>query len=302
MKTMHNLKNYFFVSVCSIALMSCSKDSQPVANNVKLHFDNTFDNTTIVLGEKNSTSATVNTSAAGQVHHFSELKYVISNIRLVNADGEEIPYNINNLDQGATVVNQAKPQTLDYVLSNIPAGEYKQIKFGLGVPSALNTLDQVRFPKFYAEAGANDTKMMWEWGSGYRFTKIEGFYDTDNKRLSIHTGSTVEGTNGQPDTYTQGVDAYRDIVLTLPQTAFVGETAPRIVIKADFDKLLSGKSYTISLKSGNNPEEHENPNNEYNDATPNTHTAVQMIKFVDNLGGNGSSDLSGIFSISSVEN
>lgn len=280
------MKNYLILSFISLILISCSKsDDQPVANNITLHFKNTFKNTAIVLGDASSSAATINTSASGQVHHFSELKYVISNIRLIKVDGSEVPYHINDLDKGATVINHSKPQTLDYVLSNIPAGEYKQIKFGLGVKKELNTLDQVKFPNFYAEAGANDTKMMWEWGTGYRFTKLEGFYGTDNKVMSIHTGSTVEGDEGA---YTQGVDAYRDIVLDFSTNALVGRNAPRIVIKADFDKLLSGISNTIILGAGN--------------ATPNIHTAVEMVKFVDNLGGNGSSDNSGMFSISSVEN
>src|SRR5690606_5773784 len=151
------------------------------------------------------------------------------------------------------------------------------IKFGLGVKPELNTLDQVRFPHFYAEAGANDTEMMWEWGTGYRFTKIEGFYETDHKEMSIHTGSTIEGEEGA---YTQGVDAYRDITLDLATPAQVGRYAPRIIIQADFDKLLSGKTNTIRLTSGTGMGDN---------ATPNIHTADQMLKFVDNLGGNGSS-------------
>ncbi|MBD1432988.1 hypothetical protein H8B06_09140 [Sphingobacterium sp. DN00404] len=298
---MKTLKNFLLLSICSLAFIACSKDDdKPVANNITLHFNNTFKEETIVLGNATSSTATVNTSAAGQNHHFSELKYVISNIRLIKTDGNEIPYNINDLDKGATVVNQAKPQTLDYILSNVPAGEYKQIKFGLGVKWDLNTLD--RFPLFYAEAGANDTKMMWEWGTGYRFTKIEGVYGTDNKQLSIHTGSTVEGTKDNEETYTQGVDAYRDITLNLPSSAIVGKKAPKITIKADFDKLLSGNLYKIVLKSGSNPDDHEHEDTEYNDATPNTHTALQMVKFVDNLGGNGSNDVTGMFSIQSIEN
>lgn len=288
---MKHIKKLLLLTVCSLVLLSCSKsDDNAVANDISLHFNNTFKNTTIVLGDAASSGATVNTSAEGQVHHFSELKYVISNIRLIKADGSEFPYNINDLDKGATVVNQSKPQTLDYLLTNIPTGEYKQLKFGLGVKQELNVLDQVKFPAFYASAGANDTEMMWEWGTGYRFTKLEGFYDSDNKEMSIHTGSTVEGSEGA---YTQGVDAYRDITLDLPTLAMVGSSAPKIIINADFDKLLSGKTNTITLSSGNG----DNDN-----ATPNVHTADQMMKFVDNLGGNGSSDLSGMFSIGSVEN
>lgn len=288
---MKNLKKYLLSAVISAAFISCnSNDDQPVANKVTLEFNNTFKDQTIVLGNATATNATVNTSAAGQTHSFSELKYVISNIRLIKADGTEIPYNVNDLDKGATVIDQAKPASLNYVLSNIPAGEYKQIKLGLGVKNSLNTLDQVRFPNFYAAAGANDTKMMWEWGAGYRFTKIEGFYDTDKKELSIHTGSTVEGEEGN---YTQGVDAYRDITLNLPTNAIVDSKAPKIVIKADFDKLLSGKTHTITLSTGTGMDDN---------ATPNIHTAVQMLKFADNLGGNGTNDISGMFSVSNVQN
>src|SRR5690606_35982385 len=104
---MRNLKKYLLVSIVLSALISCSKDDKdPFANNITLHFNNTFKSIAIVLGDAASTTATVNTSAEGQVHHFSELKYVVSNIRLIKADGTEIPYNIKDLDKGATVVNQ----------------------------------------------------------------------------------------------------------------------------------------------------------------------------------------------------
>ncbi|WP_343321069.1 MbnP family protein [Sphingobacterium multivorum] len=271
----------------SLVMVSCSK-SEDVANSVNLHFNNTFKNTTIVLGSADSPAATTNTSASGQLYQFSELKYVISNIRLIKADGSEIPYNVNDLDKGATVIDQAKAATLNYVLSNIPVGEYKQIKFGLGVKQEINTLDQLRFPVFYATAGANDTKMHWEWGTGYRFTKLEGFYGVDHKELSIHTGSTVNGTNGDESTYKQGVDAYRDITLNLPSIVTIGKSIPQINIRADFDKLLSGKTNTITLGANN--------------ATPSIHSAVEMVKFVDNLGGNGSSDTAGMFTVEGVSN
>ncbi len=287
---MQKLKKYLLLSVAALAFASCSNDDEPAANNVTLEFNNTFKNTPIVLGNASAAAATVNTSAAGQLHHFSELKYVISNIRLIKEDGTEIPYNINDLDKGATVIDQSKVATLSYVLNNIPSAAYKQIKFGLGIKADQNTLNQVKFPNFYATAGANDTEMMWEWGTGYRFTKIEGFYGADNKEMSIHTGSTVEGT---APNYTQGVDAYRDITLNLTTNAVVGSNAPKIKIKADFDKLLSGKTNTITLSTGTGMN---------NNATPNIHTAVQMVKFVDNLGGNGTSDISGMFSVTSVEN
>lgn len=282
---MKTIKNYFLLAIASLTIISCSDDDTPVANNVTLEFNNTFKGTPIVLGEEASTTATVNTSAMGQDHYFSELKYVISNIRLIKEDGTEIPYNVNDLDNGATVVNQSKEETLSYVLSEIPTDNYNQIKFGLGVKTDLNTLDEVSFPEFYASAGANDTEMHWEWGTGYRFTKIEGFYGADDSELSFHSGSTIEGEEGN---YTQGVDAYRDIILDLPESANVGNSAPTIKIEADFDALLSGHTNTIELGEDN--------------ATPSVHSAANMELFVDNLGGNGSDDVTGMFSIISVEN
>lgn len=285
---MKNLLNYLGLTLGLLALISCSKSDVPVANSLTLHFNNTFKDEAIVLGGATSTEATVNTSAKGQQHHFSELRYVISNVRLVKADGAEFPYHVADLDRGAAVIDQSKPTTLDFVLRDIPSGEYKQIKFGLGVTQALNTLDQVRFPTFYGIAGANDTKMMWEWGTGYRFTKIEGFYGADNQTLSVHTGSTVEGTENDPASYVQGVDAYRDVILDLTTHAVVGQSAPLVTLKADFDKLLSGRINTVTLGAGN--------------ATPNVHTARNMLLYVDNLGGNGTNDLTGMFSVSTVAN
>lgn len=285
---MKNFKKYLLLSIISLSIVSCSDDDMPVANDVTLEFINTFKGTPIVLGGANDAAATVNTSEKGQVHHFEALKYVISNIRLIKADGMEIPYNVNDLDNGATIVDQSKEDTFQYVLSDIPTDDYIQIKFGLGVKTELNTLDEVRFPTFYAEAGANDTAMHWEWGTGYRFTKIEGYYGADNDELSVHTGSTVVGTDGDESTYTQGVDAYRDITLDLTTHAMVGSASPKITIDVDFNYLLSGQTDDIELGAGN--------------AIPSIHSAANMVIFVDNIGGNGDTDITGMFSIMSVEN
>ncbi|WP_343556783.1 MbnP family protein [Sphingobacterium sp.] len=281
-------KNTIKLMMISLVMISCSK-SEDVANNVNLHFNNTFKNTTIVLGGAESPAATTNTSANGQVHQFSELKYVISNIRLIKADGTEIPYHVNDLDKGATVVNQAKLSSLDYTLADIPVGEYKQLKFGFGVKQELNTLDQFRFPVFYAAAGANDTEMMWQWATGYRFAKLEGFYESNHQKFTIHTGSTLNGKSGQPDTYVQGIDAYRDITLDLNTRLVVGGNHPEITIKADFDKLFSGNNKIII--------------DEKYETAPQQHEGMEvMVTYVNNLGGDGKEDRVGMFAIEKVKN
>lgn len=281
-------KNIIKLMMISLVMISCSK-SEDVANNVNLHFNNTFKNTAIVLGGAESPAATTNISANGQEHQFSELKYVISNIRLIKADGTEIPYHVNDLDKGATVVNQAKLSSLDYTLADIPVGEYKQLKFGFGVKQELNTLDQFRFPVFYETAGANDTEMMWQWATGYRFAKLEGFYESNHQKFTIHTGSTLNGKSGQPDTYVQGVDAYRDITLDLNTRLVVGGNHPEITIRADFDKLFSGNNKIII--------------DEKYETAPQQHEGMEvMVTYVNNLGGDGKEDRVGMFAIEKVKN
>ncbi len=248
----------------------------PEKNNVTLHFDNVVGNQALELG-KTYTSNNQNIT-------FNEVKYVISNISLVKADGTEVPYNIDNLDKGATVVNLADAKTFDYILTDIPAGNYKEIKLGLGVKKELNTLlDQEKFPKFFKLTGKNETKMHWEWGTGYRFTKIEGKYDNNTEDFSIHTGSTRKN-NIETDPFVPGVDAFREVTLSLPSNAVVGTKAPKITIKADFDKLLNGTNKITLL--GN---------------IPNVHNTNNMIPIVDNLGGDGKDNKTGMFSVGKVE-
>ena len=73
---MKNLKKYLLAALVSLSIISCSEDGIPVANDVTLEFNNTFGATTIVLGDATSAEATTNTSTEGQVHNFSELKYI----------------------------------------------------------------------------------------------------------------------------------------------------------------------------------------------------------------------------------
>lgn len=275
------MKSFKLMAIPALAfamtLTACrNNDDAPEKNNVTLHFDNVVGNQALELG-KTYTSNNQNIT-------FNEVKYVISNISLVKADGKEVPYNIDNLDKGATVVNLADAKTFDYILTDIPAGNYKEIKLGLGVKKELNTLlDQEKFPKFFKLTGKNETKMHWEWGTGYRFTKIEGKYDNNTEDFSIHTGSTRKN-NIETDPFVPGVDAFREVTLSLPSNAVVGTKAPKITIKADFDKLLNGTNKITLL--GN---------------IPTVHNTNNMIPIVDNLGGDGKDNKTGMFSVGKVE-
>ena len=296
---MRKIKTILMAITTVAALSSCSKednnnDSTPA--KVTLQFDHYVGAEKLSLGT-NAAGAKAYTSN-GQTLKFSEVKYVITNVVLVKADGTKVPYHTEDLDKGGFLINQADAASLAPVLNEIPSGDYKGIEFGLGVKKELNNLSlQDKFPNFYKLTGSFKQKeiMHWEWANGYRFVKLEGWYSnptpgknkegedlpaiTDGE-LSIHIGSAFKGTKvldekGKTKEIKDLIinndrDAFRFVSLDFPKTLSVKEGATaKVTIKADFDKLINGTN-KISL----------------NGKIPVVHNLDNMFPFVNNIGGN----------------
>ena len=138
---MRKFKTLLMAITTVAALSSCSKDdnnnqgngnpnptptpapnAKPDANTaVSLQFQNYVGNERLVLGT-DAASAKPYTSN-GQTLKFSEVKYVITNVVLVKADGSKVPYNNEDLDKGGFLINQEKVASLNPVLNNIPEGD-----------------------------------------------------------------------------------------------------------------------------------------------------------------------------------
>ena len=295
---MRKFKTLLMAITTVAALSSCSKkddnnDSTPA--KVTLQFDHYVGAEKLILGT-DAGGAKAYTSN-GQTLKFSEVKYVITNVVLVKADGTKVPYHTEDLDKGGFLINQADAASLAPVLNDIPEGDYKGIEFGLGVKKELNNLKlQDKFPNFYRLTGEfkHSGIMHWEWANGYRFVKLEGWYSNptpkNNKgedlpaitdgELSIHIGSAFKGTKViGDDKKVKGIenetlnidrDAFRFVSLDFPETLSVKEGTPaKVTIKADFDKLINGTN-KISL----------------NGKIPVVHSLNNMFPFVNNIGGN----------------
>ena len=296
---MRKIKTILMAITTVAALSSCSKkddnnDSTPA--KVTLQFDHYVGAEKLTLGT-DAAGAKAYTSN-GQTLKFSEVKYVITNVVLVKADGTKVPYHTEDLDKGGFLINQADAASLAPVLNDIPEGDYKGIEFGLGVKKELNNLKlQTQFPNFYRLTGEfkHSGIMHWEWANGYRFVKLEGWYSnptpgkdkegnplpaiTDGE-LSIHIGSAFKGTKViGDDKKVKGIenetlnidrDAFRFVSLDFPKTLSVkGGATAKVTIKADFDKLINGTN-KISL----------------NGKIPVVHSLNNMFPFVNNIGGN----------------
>lgn len=238
----------FFIAFTLFTVSSCdsSRDNEnpqdTTPGNIQIKFENGFNNLgNIVLNQ------TVQTSSQGQKHNFSSLKYVVSNITLIDEGGNEFRYNENNPDKGAFIIDQADAVAgVVYLnLDGIPKNNYKKIRFGLGVSQKAYLLGQDGQAEFWTKA--KQKGMSWSWAAGYVFVKLEGKYGTDSaaKEFMNHTGNMGNtAANNTPD-------LYREITLNLPVTARVtGKIRPSIHILADLNQFLSGDK-ALTLTSAN---------------------------------------------------
>lgn len=225
----------------SLFIFSCSSDDDngPVIDEggvgaLQVKFENGFGNLgNIILNQ------TTQTSANGQKHNFSTLKYVVSNITLIKSDGTEFAYHYNDPDKGAFIINQEDAVGgIVYVdLNEVPQGQYSKIRFGLGIDQAAYLLGHDGQAGFWSKATEED--MTWSWAAGYIFAKIEGKYGTTlaDTEFMNHTGNM--GDVSQNGT----ADLYREITLDLPNTAQVTSSiVPSIHILADWNHYLSGET------------------------------------------------------------
>lgn len=238
----------FFIAFTLFIVSSCDSsrdDENPqdtTPGNIQIKFENGFNNLgNIVLNQ------TVQTSSQGQKHNFSSLKYVVSNITLIDEGGNEIRYNENNPDKGAFIIDQADAVAgVVYLnLDGIPKNNYKKIRFGLGISQKAYLLGQDGQAEFWTKA--KQKGMSWSWAAGYVFVKLEGKYGTDSaaKEFMNHTGNMGNtAANNTPD-------LYREITLNLPIIARVtGKIRPSIHILADLNQFLSGDK-ALTLTSAN---------------------------------------------------
>ncbi|MDO4225624.1 MAG: hypothetical protein Q4C75_07010 [Bergeyella zoohelcum] len=279
---MNNFKKCFYIGAAALAITACRNNDEAISTtewatgdkgNVTLSFSNEYNNSPLALGDTGTTL----TSSNGQKHRFNELKYVVSNVVLTDEKGNTYKYYYNDKSmKGAHIINQADATTYNFKLSDIPAGNYTKITFGLGLHKDINELKEEDHPTFYATMGK--IEMKWAWAKTYRFAKFEGQYgDNLDNDFSVHTGSIDIGKKDKPEEW-KFTDAYREISLDLGSTLKVRQSsANNIAIKADINQFLSGKN-AIIFESGKNTS---------------IHNLDQMPTFADAIAG--------MFSVKSVQ-
>lgn len=162
------------------------------------------------------------TGATGQL---SDLRFYISNVKLVKQNGTEVPVALGaNTDWNATSGNDSvtlidledksgncggTTATNTLVQGTVPAGNYVGIKMTLGVPFAMNHTDQTAITDEVTPAVIRNDKhpgMAWNWAGGRKFTKIEvtnsawtAITPKGAAKFNVHLGST-DCTGSSPST------------------------------------------------------------------------------------------------------
>jgi hypothetical protein len=179
------LKNILAVLAMAITFASCSSDDENQITgegNLKLEFDN-------VYGSADFAFNTNYTNSNNEVLKVSKAKYIVSNIALIKADGSI--YTVPK-SESYFIIDESTPASTILNLSNIPAADYRAVKFGIGVDKAQWELGADGQGDFLALA--QNAGMMWSWSAGYKFVNFEGTFTsatvTEPGQYKVHTGQT----------------------------------------------------------------------------------------------------------------
>ncbi|WP_405569962.1 MbnP family protein [Winogradskyella sp. Asnod2-B02-A] len=223
------LKYTFALLACAI-LTNCSSDDDNnedltgQSGELILKFDNS-------VGDQDFIFGTTYTKSNGESYQLSTLKYIISNVRVKDVDGNIYTYPTSD---NVFIVNEEDGNNAGEIwvtLNDIDAANYTEITFGIGI-------DQDRFLLGADGQGdfldlASDEGMLWSWATGYRFVRFDGTFSTDtvtDEPLAIHMGSVGSS-----------LDNYKEVSLTFPNTVLVRENkSPEVHITADISKVFDG--------------------------------------------------------------
>ncbi len=223
------MKRSLILALLLLAITSCIYDDSISITDLNLEIANVINKTSIELKDGSYSNK------SNEVYSVSNLKYIISNIVLIKANGEEYRYPI---EKSYFLINEADKNSKKITLTDIEASEYTKIRFGLGVDQSNYPLNGVN--NFIPTAKENE--MIWSWSAGYIFLKFEGKYnsvDGVDKDFKLHIGS--HGT-------TQ--DNYKEVTISLSKAVTLSEEkTATLTILADISKIFDSiNTYSLTIK------------------------------------------------------
>jgi hypothetical protein len=127
--------------------------------------------------------------APGKLLRPDQVKFYLSNIRLVRPDGSELLLKeimLVDMDNEKNYTAKTTHGTTPYFFqADIPEGEYTGIRFNIGVPPAMNAKAPYEYPNNHPLSVGLPT--WWTWATGYRFVTFDGRLDTTDGTFTQNT-------------------------------------------------------------------------------------------------------------------
>lgn len=185
------------------------------------------------------------TTDSGNTVTITDMKYWLSNLKFIKTDGTEVSIQDsyyfmtenNLLPADGNYFNAYPARKREDVDVWIPYGEYKGVKFSIGVDSVYNG-DLGKQAGELHETSRN-LNVNWMWFSSYIFTRVQG------------TCTSCSGT--KPFVLDTGADSsYRTITHNFSSNVTVSKenNSPKFVLKMDVKKLFTGIDIGTLTTSG----------------------------------------------------
>ncbi|QQT26103.1 MbnP family protein [Sphingobacterium spiritivorum] len=192
MKTKNiNLKvSFIFFFMGSLFLFSCGKETEYInvpgesasTGKAKLIFDARYGDEDFKLNTAYDYKVSGANGTIDLKYEFNQLRYWISNVSLITTTGEEVNIpdayylveeNIEIPVQGGSHNKQYPANKREEIaIEHIPSGEYKAIRFGVGVDSRYNDNLSLRAGELSSLNGMAFEE--WMWFTSYKFFVLNG--------------------------------------------------------------------------------------------------------------------------------
>jgi hypothetical protein len=148
--------------------------------SVEIEFDNQAEGEALVFGKNY-------TNAAGESLQFSLFNYYISNVVLVNENGDRF---VAPKDSCYFLCKHDDPDSRLIRINNVPGGNYTGLEFVLGVDSA-KSVSPITERQGVLDPATGASGHYWSWNAGYIFMKMEGnspVAGTPDNKFQYHIG------------------------------------------------------------------------------------------------------------------
>ncbi|MDX1943705.1 MAG: MbnP family protein [Saprospiraceae bacterium] len=242
--------SFFALLSVLLAFTACDENQEEFNINDKGSITLEFDN--IVGGQDLQLDKGAYTNASGEQFSINLFQYYISNIKLKTEDGREY---IVPQDESYFLVREHEASSHEITLNNVPAGNYTEVSFVIGVDSLRNTMDpSKRTGVLDIGDEATGKGMYWSWNSGYIFVRIEG---TSPQSPQVENGQNIffYHVGGFGGYSAPTINNIRNKTLTFGKDAAEvrKDKAPSVHILVDAMKIFDGGN-TISIAA--NPFSH----------------------------------------------